>query len=346
MKLDELRKRLEDDRCGLFILAGLDRSEGRGDVVTVHAARDSLSPENRSFIEGSVAGLDPEAQVRFRFHASDDLHAPDSLEAFAALFDHDHIAHDPTGAFGRVSRLLRLSGVIRADLGVAVRSILWQPHASALVVVTRDADSPAPLEASIRSLIDRTADADLRKTIRSVRVSAAAPAGCYAPVDALSRATPRGRSRLMGLLARVSGMAALVGLGTMTAAHAAVPPADMDEHALMPGIVALVDLTTLGENVYGGRNQFQAVGGLRLYFGPSGVLKVSAFRPGGATVGAPEGDGVEPAENVELAMAGPADGAPEASMSLPGAIVPDVPISLPWKAGPAVQMPVRIAYGC
>jgi len=282
MKMDELKQRLEDERCGLFILAGYDEPEGRSGILTVHAFRDALSPHNRAHIESSVSELDPGIAIRFRAHTSGDLHSPGSLEAFAGLFDHEHIVSDPTGAFGRVNELLRLARQIRSDLA-PVRSILWQPHASALVVVANDAgpgESEAR-EATVRSLIDTTASDDLRKTIRSVSVEATMPAGRYTPVDALSRPAPKTRSRAAGLLARASGIAALIGLGTMTAAHAATPPADMEDDRLMPGLIALVDLTTLGENAYGGRNQFQAVGGLRLYFGASGLLRASAFRPGG-----------------------------------------------------------------
>lgn len=313
MKIDQLKQRLEDERCGLFILAGYDATQGRGGVLTVHAYRDALSPENRAHIESTVSEVDPGAAVRFRAHSSGDLHLPGSLEAFAQLFDHEHIVSDPTGAFGRVTELLRLARQIRSDLP-AVQSILWQPHASALVVVAQDAGTgdSATREAAVRSLIDTTAGDDLRKTIRSVSVEPTMPAGRYTPVDALSRPAPKPRSRLAGVLARASGIAALIGLGTMTAAHAATPRADMDDDALMPGLIALVDLTTLGENAYGGRNQFQAVGGLRLYFGASGLLKASAFRPGG-----------------ELDM------------------IFTVPDGIGEDATPeTVPMPVRVAYGC
>jgi len=317
MKMDQMKHRLEDERCGLFILAGYDEPKGRGGILTVHAFRDALSPENRAHIEARARELDPGIEVRFRAHSSSDLHSPGSLEAFAELFDHEHIVSDPTGAFGRVTELLRLARQIRSDLA-PVRSILWQPHASALVVVAQDTGpgQSEAQEAAIRSLIDATAGDDLRKTIRSVAVEPAMPAGRYTPVDALSRPAPKGRSRLAGLLARASGIAALIGLGTMTAAHAAATPAEMEEEALMPGIIALVDLTTLGENAYGGRNHFQAVGGLRLYFGASGVLKASAFRPGGESemiFTVPEGIGDGPGEEIS----------------------PD-----------KVPMPVRVAYAC
>ncbi|MAS03272.1 MAG: hypothetical protein CL534_00990 [Ahrensia sp.] len=313
MKMDELKQRLEDERCGLFILAGYDEPETSGGVLTIHAFRDALSQQNRAHIESSVTELDPGIAVRFRAHSSGDLHAPGSLEAFAELFEHEHIVSDPTGAFGRVTELLRLARQIRSDRA-PVRSILWQPHASALVVVAQGAgphESEA-LETAIGSLIDTAACDDLRKTIRSVSVGATMPAGRYTPVDALSRPAPKTRSRLAGLLARASGIAALIGLGTMTAAHAATPPADLEDDALMPGLIALVDLTTLGENAYGGRNQFRAVGGLRLYFGASGLLKASAFRPGG-----------------EIDMI----------FTVPEGTSEDV-------APETVPMPVRVAYGC
>lgn len=313
MKLDKLKQRLKDERCGLFILAGYDEPEGQGGILTVHAFRDALSAENRAHIESSVSELDPGIGIRFRAHSSGDLHSPGSLEAFAELFDHEHIVSDPTGAFGRVTELLRLARRIRSDLA-PVRSILWQPHASALVVVARDGGPGecAALEAAVRSLIDTTAGDDLRKTIRSVSAEATMPAGRYTPVDALSRPAPKTTSRLAGLLARASGIAALIGIGTMTAAHAATPPADMEDDALMPGLIALVDLTTLGENAYGGRNHFQAVGGLRLYFGASGLLRASAFRPGG-----------------EVAMI---------------FTVPDRPAE---DAAPGTaSMPTRVSYGC
>lgn len=317
MELERLKEILRDERSGLFILAGMDGDAQSRAVLTVHAWAGALSAENRHFIETGAASVDAAMAVRFRQHSSEDLNSPDSLESFAGLFAHDEIVADPTGAFGRMSSLVLLARRIRVEHGGDVRSILWRSNASALVVVAPAVADRTGLETAIRALIDRPECACLRSSIRSVGVESAAPSGRFTPVDGLSRPARPAPSRLAGLLARVSGMAALVGLGAMSAAQAATPPADLDDIVLTPGITALVDLTTLGENAHGGRNRFQAIGGLRLYFGGSGTLVASAA--GDIGIGAPQGD--------DLA------GVPVGNGDLADKLIPAVP------------MPVRIAYG-
>jgi len=287
-----IKEILENERCGLFILAGLDHaaSDTCG-TLTIHAASGALRGDNIDFIKSRLLELSPDVEVRIRIYSSADLHTPDSLEDFARLFAHDTILADPTGAFSRVSSLLDLSRVIRSELGERVKAILWQPHASTLVVVEKQPATSDTLgefaklpllEDAVISMVDRIGCPDLKKTIRSVS-SSTKPSNRYTPVDSASRPVRPvhpPRTAMNRIMAWASGVAAFIGLGTLTAAQASLPPVNMDDEALMPGIIALVDLTTLGETSYGVRNPYQAIGGLRLYFGASGLLQASAVQPG------------------------------------------------------------------
>lgn len=280
MELFGLTESLDDKRCGLFFLAGLD-GEGTagGATLTIHSAEGTLTQEQRNFITETMGVLEARPRVRFCHHSLGDLYAPDTLEGFAGLFGHDRIVADPTGAFARVSKLLRLAGLIRAELGRSVGPILWQPHASKLVVVAKSQEDAARtrLDEAVRALVDQLGCDDLKRTIRAVAVGTTVPEHRYIPVDAASHRSLQRTPGFARLLARVSGIAALIGTGTLSAAQARVPVPHVDEQSLMPGISALADLTTLGENSYGVRNHYQAIGGLRLYFGETGMVKQSVF---------------------------------------------------------------------
>ena len=267
---------LGDERCGLYFLAGLDKPEHRTPVLTIHAARGTLRNEHRDFIRSAAAfarGVD----LRIIEHSDKDLGAPESLEDFADMFDHDRILMDPTGAFSRMANLVETARRLRERAGDAVRQILWQAEGATLVVVAdRKIDE---VRSIVEAEIDRTDG-----VIRAARVSPTSPAGRFTPIDRLSvvpKPAPVAPAK-PGLFARIAGAAALIGLGAISAANAAPspepsPPAD--SILFTPGMTALSGLTTLGENAYGRRNHYQAVGGLRLYFGEAGKLMAAALRP-------------------------------------------------------------------
>lgn len=289
-------QRLSDERCGLYFLAGLDTDMGPDgrNVLTVHAAQGNIGPEHEEFIWSTLAALQIGLEVRIRHHSPRDLYAPESLESFSNLFAHDRIVSDPTGAFTRVSKLPKLAGLIRSKLDGSVAQILWKAEASALVVVASPGndgavDTPERLDRlrqQLNSLIADHSCADMKRAVRSVQLCIAAPSGRHTPVDVRS-CPPRSehsesthvRTRsLSGLLARISGIAALIGLGAISAVNAKTIAKTDDALSLMPGIAGLVGLTTLGENSYGLRNRYQAVGGLRLYFGDTGLLMLASAR--------------------------------------------------------------------
>lgn len=287
----QMTETLSDERCGLYFLAGVDvkGAAASGGTVTIHAAQGALDLSHQYFIESRFAELHPDFEVRLRFHSNDDLNAPESLEGFARCFRHDHIVADPTGAFDRVSHLLELSRRIRAELGESIDRILWQADASALVALAAPsvANGSGPEERErfdrlcdeVNLLVENRAAPDLKKAIRSVHVSRMVPSGRYTPIDGASLLAPAGKNRLYGLSAYISGIAALIGLGTISVASANTPAVVDEDQLSMPGIAGLVGLTTLGENSYGLRNRYQAIGGLRLYFGETGVPMAPALVP-------------------------------------------------------------------
>lgn len=330
---------LADERCGLYFLAGVDTTAPDAGVVTVHAAEGALNHGHQYFIESTFAALYPGYDVRLRLHSNEDLHAPDSLESFARCFQHDHIVADPTGAFARVSKLLELAGQIRAELGSSVGHILWQADASALVVLaapfnarssaSREKDSFDHLRNEVGALVKRRAPADLRKAIRSVHVSRKVPTGRYTLIDRGPVVAPARKSSVSGMLARISGIAALIGLGTMSAAAAHAPTVIEDDQLQMPGITGLVGLTTLGENSYGLRNRYQAVGGLRLYFRETGTLMTPAATPNPVCA-----DDCEMFDEPEIDM--PATHGPEGDG-------PEIDES--HQSEPTLPAPIHVAYG-
>ena len=132
----------------------------------------------------------------------------------------------------------------------------------------------------------------MHNAIASVQVCTETPAGKCTPVDIKScrtkvvysaHPTKHGFGRL---LARLSKIAVIIGLGSVSAANAGTPDIDKIDQSNMSGITALVGLTTLGENSFGLRNRYQAMGGLRLYFGDAGALMVSTLndKPSGNNV--------------------------------------------------------------
>ncbi len=272
---------LEDERCGLYFLAGLDEAADAPALLTVHAARGTLTQSNRDFIRAAVTNGE-NVELRILEHSDRELRTPESLEDFAVLFDHDSILKDPTGAFSRMGSLVDTARRLRNQAGDAVRHILWQAEGATLVVVTdRSIDA---VRATVETEIGRA-----NSVIRAAHVLPNAPAGRFTPVDRRSiaaRPTPVVPAR-SGLFARMAGAAALIGLGAISAANAAptpnAPSPDSglpgDSVSFTPGMTALSGLTTLGENAYGRRNHYQAVGGLRLYFGEAGKLMAAALRP-------------------------------------------------------------------
>lgn len=307
MDFVRLREVLADELCGLYFLAGLDfrKAANEEDVLAIHAAEGAFGLENQHHIKSAVAAVYPELKVSVQFHSRRDLHLPDTLEKFAGLFEHDHIIADPTGAFVRAPKLLTLARSIRTEFGNSIEQILWRAEFSALVVVTAPLAAeispsgnpvvPEKLRNEISALVERLACSDLRQAVKSIDVAAEAPAGRCVPVDNASFAVPNIKPKPAGLLARFSRIAALVGIGMITSAGAAQASSAKDNHGSSSGFAALSGLTTLGENSVGIRNHYQAVGGLRLYFGDAGILLVPALATGdfGGTAQQPSGNSDE-----------------------------------------------------
>lgn len=280
MQNSELKLTLQDEHCGLFFLAGWDAglSDDHDGIVTVHAVDGTLTSAQQEFITEAFVARHPRHHVRLKLHSCEHLRDADSLEALARWFQHDEILTDPTGSFARIFDLLKLARLMRTEFSETVERILWQADMSTLVIVPKqtgaDHDS---LLAALRDLTESSAGDDLRRVLRSVRISATAPKTSFTPVDGVSVIRREKPARKTGIVARISGLVALIGLGTMSMANAAVP--FEDDPADMPAITGLIGLTSLGENSYGMRNRFRAVGGLRLYFGETGILLASTLTP-------------------------------------------------------------------
>lgn len=292
MDFSHIMEVLEDERCGLFFLAGLDKGAGSNgsDLLTVHAADGTMNDEQVAFIEAAVSRMKGRPDVKVRFHSPNELCAPDSLESFVSRFSHDHILADPTGAFARAPELLKLAASLRSELGGLLSRVLWRSKDSVLVCLVTpdaltvtpsgDAEAAAPIRARINDQVARFTGQKLVKVISSVQVVPILPAGQHVPVDRLSVPEPVSVRKTSGLLARVAKIAALVGLGTLSATAAANATTEDDAQFHAPALAALTGLTVLGENSYGIRNPYQAVGGLRLYLGDAGFLLVSSVGDG------------------------------------------------------------------
>lgn len=278
MTVEALTKVLNDERCGLFLLAGLDNTDAnKRQVLTIHASADLFSSENESFVRARVKDAFPDLAVRVRRHAFRKLCSPPSLEKFTEQFSHRTILHDPTGAFARAADLVALAAVMRANYGHALRSLFWRPETGALHLVLDKDRMPrehlddhtiAELVETARELVNANSTTDLTTAFRQVSVAHDLPPGHFTPVDTASIPAAPGLGKLLAPLARISGLAAMIGIGSFAVAQAKAIPIEEDV-TLMPGISALHGLTTLGENGFGQRNPFRAVGGLRLYFGNS-----------------------------------------------------------------------------
>ncbi|MBA70693.1 MAG: hypothetical protein CML30_17650 [Rhizobiales bacterium] len=268
---------LEDERCGLYFLAGLDKPEQGAPILTIHAARGMLNRSQCDFITRAARAADTEVDLRIIEHSDKDLRTPESLEDFAAMFNHDRILMDPTGAFSPMASLMETARRLRDQAGGAIRHILWQADGAMLVVVAdRRIDE---VRESVNSEIGRQSG-----VIKGAQVLKEFPSGRFPPVDRLSVVSRKETAPLAkpGFIARLAGIATLIGLGAISAATAApatTVEAQSDSILFTPGMTALSGLTTLGENAYGRRNHYQAVGGLRLYFGEAGKLMAAALRP-------------------------------------------------------------------
>lgn len=285
---------LSDERCGLFFLAGLDpaRVPGAAHSLTIHAAAGAIAPEQGDYMQSVLRTLDPSLTVELRLHDSHKLYSPRCLEGFAEAFAHEIIVADPTGAFARAHEMVGLAVSLRAALQGRVEQIHWVQEKSELHVVVDDAPTaPDPtgsefgqLAERIRAVIQDVCSTNLANAIQSVRVSGELPVAKYTPVDNTSvldlppppvDTRPAARTGLAMSLMRIA--AAVIGFGTAATASAALPPAGEEINSPSPGISALVGLTTLGENSFGIRNHYRAIGGLRLYFGDTGILIASTM---------------------------------------------------------------------
>ena len=304
MSLQRLSEELADERCGLYFLAGLDleTSNKSCGLLTIHVADGAINQTQEQFIRSIVETVEPELAVNVKYHSARELHAPDSLESFVGLFRHEDIIADPTGAFCRAPGLLELAQSLRAELGNLVSRILWQAEYSTLVVIADSLGTEiAPsgqrvvtreLQQAIDEVVNGRASPDLRRMIRTVRATTQAPSSSYVPVDALSVRAPVQMPKPAGLMARVAGITALIGIGMFSTANAATSPAAVPDQA--PGFMALSGLTSLGENALGVRNHYRAVGGLRLYFRESASLLSPIFGTGNDLGTAETGERTEP----------------------------------------------------
>lgn len=276
MHTSEFSLTLCDQRCGLFFLAGLDKHNDRR-TLTVHAANGNLSEDNERFIRARFGELDADLRVVIRHHAFKNLFEPKCLEHFIGTFSHDKIVCDPTGAFSRADDLLNLASTMHSEFGHWLKKLLWQSDTGTLLLVLDPAASNAPfvnpamvkrIETTAWDLFERGTNTDLSRVLNAISVVAEAPAGSHTPVDASSIDTPKTAKSLVWMMAKVSGLAGMIGLGSAVIANAHLP-ANHETGTALPGISALNGLTSLGENALGQRNMFQALGGLRLYFGNS-----------------------------------------------------------------------------
>lgn len=291
MELNRVCDCLNDANCGLFFLAGIDKCKNRSGSqrLTIHAARGAITAENEEYIRQCLGALGADIELRIRIHSPQELYRPDCLESFAKLFEHDQIISDPTGAFARVSKLTGLANAIRTQFPNIVERILWQSETSKLIVQLCNQDGPATTNTQLANDVEThlatIADQELQKTVTAAQVIFTPPEGKCTAIDTGSarKAAPvqePAKKRGIGrLLARFASIAALIGFGAVSTASAKTPMAPHHDQLNMPGITALVGLTTLGENSYGLRNPYQAVGGLRLYFGDAGITMASAFSP-------------------------------------------------------------------
>lgn len=270
MQYSKLANALDTCDGGLYFLAGVDAvGFGRGDVLTVHYASGSLSLEHETNIRNAVLKVSRDIAVRFREHSSRVLFRPSSLEKLSNMFGHQHIVADPTGAFSRVEQLVGFVKSLRAKFGSRIGRVLWFAEKRKLCFcdssVTRD------------ELVDVLKDeggGDLINSIEVLDVVESIPDGRFSVVD--HKSISAAGKRRMGLsLARLSGLAAAAGIGALPfMANASVNPVT-GATAQQPALTALVGLTTFGENSFGYRNHFQALGSLRLYFGDSGPILVA-----------------------------------------------------------------------
>ena len=276
MHSPEISQVLRNERCGLFFLAGLDRNN-KHRTLTVHTAKGNLSEENERFIRARFGEFDADLSVVIRHHAFKNLFEPRCLEHFIGTFSHDEIVCDPTGAFSRADDLLSLASRMRSEFGHWLKKLLWQSETGSLLLVLDPAAGKDPvvnpamvkrLETTAWNVFESGANSDLSKVLNTISVVTEVPAGSHTPVDASSIDTHKKRKSLGGVIAKVSGIAGMIGLGSAALANAHLPESHETGTAL-PGISALNGLTSLGENALGQRNMFQALGGLRLYFGNS-----------------------------------------------------------------------------
>ncbi|WP_421851410.1 hypothetical protein [Oricola sp.] len=285
MKRAELAEKLQDERCGLFFLAGLDDDGRGGKLLTIHAAQGLLNSDQECYLRSAAVTVDPALDVRVVRHTKKALNAPKSLESFVRRFQSRTILLDPTGVFDRASRLLRLVLSMDKSQRQAFTSVLWQADESALLFVksagVTDDEYVDALLVPVRTAIANESDDCLSRAVLSVRAVSSVPAGTYTPVDDLSAVAGRtGTGLLKSAVRALTAAAALIGVGSATLAHASLPNDKTDRFTFTPGIEAISGLTTLGENAFGARNHFRAVGGLRLYFGDSELFLASLPRSG------------------------------------------------------------------
>lgn len=298
---------LRDERCGLFFLAGIDRVGGpeRSHKLTVHTAPGAVSAQQEQHIRSTLLGRYPSLLVELRCHTSQDLYLPKCLETFSQRFAHEVIVADPTGAFARGIELVNLATSLRNRLGADLRQFYWVPERSEFHIVTTalnentglpyTAKQIQDLKTVVQAEIAEMPGDKLRSAIRSVRIADLLPTAKYTPIDmgsVVETATPAEATQVSngsGLARSIKRfLAALIGFGTVTTANAALPPAGEGPVLPGPGISALVGLTTLGENSFGVRNHYRAIGGLRLYLGDTGILLASTMGSAALPLDLPE----------------------------------------------------------
>jgi hypothetical protein len=269
---------------GPFFLAVLDN---RGSVdnanVIIHAFEGALTDKHKNAIERELLTYDAAIQVKFQIYHSDKLLDSRSLREFADLFQHQEVLLDPTGAYERINAVLKIAQNLRGQFDTAVKDLYWETTARNLVVVAPRANAKTRNEILLaaESIAAETLGSNWVGFVQSVEVT------CFVPARELIQIEkPRLISRLAVLwprrrmfsprfspILKAIGLASIVGVST---AAASVDTSGKTRLELKPGVSALVDMTTLGQNAYGTNNLYRAMGGLRLYLADAAPL-ISPF---------------------------------------------------------------------
>jgi len=299
---NRLIEALDRTEAGLYFLACLDKGHNEStDVLTIHALAGILSAAEKAYLAGAVDFNAPGLNLQIVEHQAFELREARSLEALANTFVHDRIIADPTGAFSRLNVLLLLVKSIRTAFPEAFAAILWETNAASLILVPSTAQQSPRIDEIKAQVEQMTSRSGLTGIPTAVLYGSGYGSGSYTLVD--ERFSPKREpempkgSKPDRPWLRLAASAVALGFGTMATAAVAPNAGHMERNQALPGIVALVDLTTLGDSAFGTRNPHKAASGLRLFLGEA-LTKLHEEietqdllgRPKKMSVGAPEPD--------------------------------------------------------